>query len=535
LVVCLVGLLVVVFLGTRLTFFNDDWYFLLQRPGLESHGGLDTLLAPHNSQSVVLTALAYKVLVALFGLSSQLPFRLVLGLAVAAVGVFVYLLVSARAGPAIGLACAAVILFMGSAWEDLLFFASLDLVGSLATGLGAIWALRRDSVGRNVAACVLLLCSVGFSNVGVPFVVSGAVAILLRRRASQLWIVVAPAALFAVWWAVYGSTQPSHLSGSNLAHLPRYVVESASFGLASATGLYRGAESAVLQRGHVLLVVAAALVVICLVRGWRPRATALVPASALVAFWFLTGASYFSGREPSASRYQLIDAALLIVVAAELYRPGRWHRPVTVVVVIAAAAVVASNIDGGLSYGYRFLRDQSGFVKADLAALEAAPRPVPAGLRLVTPIGENPYLSGISAGRLFAETAAHGPIPNYSLAQLRAAAASQREAADSVLVFAERIAPGRPADRARVRSGCARLAGAGEQIVRPGTWQLSNPGRAILLVGLRRFGPPGQPRYVALLGPRRATRVTIPRDRLPLPWFISVRARGRVPLEICPS
>jgi hypothetical protein len=49
------GVLVFV-LRTRLTFFNDDWYFLLQRPGLESHGGLDTLLAPHNGNIVVLLA-----------------------------------------------------------------------------------------------------------------------------------------------------------------------------------------------------------------------------------------------------------------------------------------------------------------------------------------------------------------------------------------------------------------------------------------------------------------------------------------------
>jgi hypothetical protein len=45
--ICLAGVLVVVLLGTRLTFFNDDWYFLFQRPGLESHPGLDSLLAPH--------------------------------------------------------------------------------------------------------------------------------------------------------------------------------------------------------------------------------------------------------------------------------------------------------------------------------------------------------------------------------------------------------------------------------------------------------------------------------------------------------
>src|SRR2546421_6205661 len=72
--VCMAGGLLVVVLRTRLTFFNDDWYFLLQRPGLESHGGGDTLLAPHNGNVVVLLAVMYKALVGVFGFGSQLPF-----------------------------------------------------------------------------------------------------------------------------------------------------------------------------------------------------------------------------------------------------------------------------------------------------------------------------------------------------------------------------------------------------------------------------------------------------------------------------
>ena len=533
LAICLAAVLVVVLLGTRLTFFNDDWYFLLQRPGLESHAGLDSLLAPHNSQSVVLTALAYKILVALFGLSSQFPFRLVLGLAIAAVGVFVFLMVSARAGTPIGLAGAAVIVFLGSAWEDLLFFASLDLVGSLATGLAAVWALQRDTTRRNVSACVLLICSVGFSNVGVPFVIAAGVAILLRRHPSRLWIAAAPAALFALWWAGYGSKEPSHLSGANLDHLPHYIVDSASFGLASLTGLDRGAASSALQRGHVLLLVSVVVIVIALFRGWRPRPTVLVPASALLSFWLLTGATYFSGREPSASRYQLIDAALSILIAAELYRPGRWHRPIASIVVIAAVAVVASNVDGGLRFGYRFMRTQSGLVKADLAALEFAPRPVPSGLRLVAPIAENPFLSGVSAGRFFTETAAHGNVPTYSPGQIASAPADQRHGADNVLVFAERIVPLRPAIAPRLTRRCSRLVGATELPLRPGPWTITDVGGGGVAVGLRRFAPRGRPAYIALLGPRSSRRLTIPSDGIRRPWLITVRARGRVPLAVC--
>ncbi len=142
---CTAGGLLVVVLRSRLTFFNDDWYFLLQRPGLESHGGLDTLLVPHNGNIVVLLAVMYKVLVAVFGLGFQLPFGLVTGLTVAALGVLVFVLVDERLGPVVGLAAAAVVVFMGPAWEALLFFASISHLGALTLGVAALLALESDT------------------------------------------------------------------------------------------------------------------------------------------------------------------------------------------------------------------------------------------------------------------------------------------------------------------------------------------------------------------------------------------------------
>ena len=439
--VCLASIVVVVVLGTRLTFFNDDWWFLLQRPGLESRGGLDVLLAPHNSNSVALTALAYKILVALFGLGTQLPYRVVLGIAIAAAGVALCLLVRSRMGWAIGVAAAAVLVLLGAAWEDLLFFASLDLIGSLATGLWALWVLQRDTPRRNALACALLVCSVAFSNVGVPFAVAAAVAVALRRRPSELWISIIPLALFALWWALYGTSEPSHLSAKNIEHLPRYLLDSLAAGLTSITGLNAGSASRTYARGHVLIAVGLAILVVCLLRGWRPRPAVLVPASALLCFWILTGASFIPGREPFASRYQLIDAALLILIAAELYRPTHVGVPLTAAIVTIAIVVVWSNIDHGLSYGYRFLRQQSGFAKADLAALRIGRSQAPTTLSLVPLVARNQYLSGVTAGRFFSQTAAHGPVSTYSVAQLRAASAPQRQAADSVLSWAEQIRP----------------------------------------------------------------------------------------------
>jgi hypothetical protein len=123
--ICLASALTLVILGTRLTFFNDDWYLLLQRPGVTA----DSLLTPLNGHFVGLLLLAYKSLVALFGLGSQVPFRLVLAVAVESVGIFVYLLVRERAGRLLGLLAAAIVVFLGPAWEGLLWFGCLDLIG----------------------------------------------------------------------------------------------------------------------------------------------------------------------------------------------------------------------------------------------------------------------------------------------------------------------------------------------------------------------------------------------------------------------
>jgi hypothetical protein len=521
----------VVVLGMKLSFFNDDWYFLLQRPGLESGGGLDTLLAPHNGNIVVLLAGLYKLLVAVFGLGTQLPFRLGLGLTMACLGALVFVLVRERAGPLVAVAAAGVVLFLGPAWEILLFFASFSHLGALALGLAALLALEVDTPRRNAVACLLLACATLLFNLGIPFVVGAAVVIALRRRPAQLWIAGVPLALFAVWWFFYGRKQPSGLSVHNIVHLPSYVLNSISFGLASITGLNHGGPPAALTRGHILALIVAIAVVLRLLRGARPGPWLLVIGSSALTFWVLTGAGYMPGREPFASRYQLTDAVLLILIAAELLRGITLPRLLSPVIAVAALGVVVSNLFV-LSSGFGFLRTEAGYVKADSGALQIAGSRAPADLRLLQPIARDRFLSGVTAGRYFAETRAHGTPPIYSPAQIALAPVAQRTSVDSVLATAYGIAPRAirgfsPSPRCRRLRTTTDSAGA-ELPLAAGTTIITDLRPTPLVVSLRRFAPPGMAVAVGFLSGRSSARMLIPRDSVAVPWRVSLRDPSRV-------
>lgn len=528
--VCLAAAATVVVLGTRLTFFNDDWYFLLQRPGLESGSGADVLLAPHNSNLVALPAVVYKVLVAVFGLGNQLPFRVVLGASIAALGALVYLYVSARAGRFLGLVAAAILVFLGPAWEDLLFFASIDLVGALAAGVAALVVLDRDGPRAHLFACLLLVCAVSCSNVGIPFVLAGGLAVLMRGRPSRLWVAAIPLVLFGVWWIARGSDQPSHLAGSNAGHLPHYIAQSLGSGLASLTGLNAGTVPATYARGYILIGVAGIALVIAFVRGWRPAPSVLVPVSGGAAFWVLTGLSFHAGREPFASRYQLIDAVFILLIGAHVLNGVRIRRWVLALTAVLAIGVLVSNVAGRLSHGYQFLRDQSGYVKTALGSLEIAGANAPGELQLTDAVARNPYLSGITPGRYLSETRRRGALPRYSAQQIAAATPAQRRTADGVMAAAEGITGARVPGPA-CTSGQAR-----EAPLPAGTSVVTNRGAKPLVLTARRFAPRELAVAVGLIGPGWNERFVVPRDEGGRPWAIGARATagGRAPLlSVC--
>jgi hypothetical protein len=521
--VCSLSAATVVILGTRLTFFNDDWYFLLQRPGLTA----DSVFAPHNGHLSALAVLIYKGLVELFGLGPQLPFRLVLAATLVGLGIAVYALVSERAGRLLGLVAATIILFLGSAWEDLLWSFQIGLVGSLAVGLAALIALERDSGQRNAVACLLLVVSISLSDLGIPFVVAAAIAVALRRRAAQLWIAAIPAALFVAWWVTYGSDAPSYLSWTNLRGLPEYILDSVAAGLASLTGL---TEVVTGTRRRLLVLVAAIAVAAWLMRGGRPSARVLVFLGAALTFWGLAGANFIPGREPFASRYQLVHATFLILIAAELFRPIRL-APAQAAAVLAIALLALGLNLRDLGAGYHFMRDHSAYAKVDIGALEITRRLSRPNFQLLEPWAHDPYLSGVTAERYFTETDAHGSPPTYVPPQIEAAPPLQRLAADHVIAAAyglhleERRGSASEEDCRRHR------AGVGEVELYSGGASIANMGARPLALGVRRFGSPDMPLPLGRLGANRSSQLAIPPDSLGLPWHLTVR--GVSAFQVC--
>jgi hypothetical protein len=73
--VCLAGLIaaagtILLAFQSGITFFGDEWTFLLDRRGWSA----GDLLDPHNDHIAIALALIYKLLLSAFGMDSALPF-----------------------------------------------------------------------------------------------------------------------------------------------------------------------------------------------------------------------------------------------------------------------------------------------------------------------------------------------------------------------------------------------------------------------------------------------------------------------------
>ena len=140
------------FWGSKLTFLLDEWEFLLYRPGFTAH----SILSPHGEHISIAPILIYKALQETAGMSSSLPY-LAVSVAlflVASILLFVYL--RRRVDPWLALLATGIVLFLGPAYEDLLWGFQMGFMGSLACGLGALLLLERGDRRGDWLACVLL-------------------------------------------------------------------------------------------------------------------------------------------------------------------------------------------------------------------------------------------------------------------------------------------------------------------------------------------------------------------------------------------
>ena len=506
---------------SNLGFLLDDWAFVIYR----SDGGIGDFLEPHNEHISILPVTIYKLLLSVFGMSSAMPFHVVAVAAflLAVVAVFWYL--RPMVGDPVAVIACAVILFLGSAWEDLLWAFQMGFSLSLAGGIGALVMLRREDRTGDLLACLLLCVSVISTSLGLAFLAGAAVELLLRRdrRLKRLWVLAVPASIYAAWWIGWGHEAKTTITGSNALGIPAYLFDSFQLTFAELNGSFR-IDS---DLGGVLTRVIGALVLIGLgtwlyMKRRLPLPLLVALAIALV-FWGLTALNLHPGRAFDSSRYQLPGVIFLIMILAGAFdgvRPG--SRTVFAVAAVACVGIVCNLF--AMQDGYdRYFKPLSDKGIAGITALDL-------------PLGQvNPdYLIGISendvakinAQGLFNAEERYGDSPGWNEDEIEAAPKRARNHLDQVLVGALPVSHVEvPAPAGDCRKRVATPAGDRSFPVPSPVFFIKPERNPVVLLG--RFGD-GAKAITAFTEPGKTLRMRIPPDRANEPWRIAFKGEGGV-------
>jgi hypothetical protein len=525
--------LLLLWMGRGLSFFYDDWDFVTHDYG----GGLHSLFVAHVGNISIFPVAVYKVLFHLVGLHHYAAFRLVvIGLHLVC-GALVYVLAARRIRAAAALLAAALILFLGVAWEDLLWGFQVGYLLSAAGGLAA-WVLldHRDHRRRwaPVAATLCLVLAVGSSSLGIALVVGIAVELAWSRRWRDGWIVVVPVLLYALWYLGYGESQ---VTSAGLIHAPGFAEDlaAAAFGGLAGRGLDWGRPLALLGLLILLRRLSRPLPV-------SPRLAGLLATA--FALWTVTAIARSTISQPEASRYVYLGAIVVVLTGVELLRDVE----VTWLVTALASAVVFGCAVAGITAlhdGSTNLRSTSRTVTAELGALEVARAYAPSGYQpdahLAPQIIAGPYLHTVRA---------IGSSPADTPAEIAGADPGSRAAADGVLMALEapRLVAAELGSSSGAHAPTVVALASGRQVPNgdcvdlvpdPGatmTGVLSLPRRGVVLanrgrsaagVGVRRFGD-GFIAVAGTLGAHAVARLALVADTARHPWQLQLLSAARV-------
>jgi hypothetical protein len=410
--------LILFYAGHGFSFFDDDWIFVTHDYG----GGLHSLLIAHNGNISVFPLLVYKALFRLVGLRHYAVYRLVVIVLHLICAGLIFALAARRIPRVPALLATALILFLGAAWEDLLWAFQVGYFLSIVGGL-ATWLLleREDGLG-DIAAMLCLTLAAGSSSLGIAMMVGVGVELLWRggeRR--RLWIVLVPALLYALWYLGYGESQ---VTDSSLIATPRYVLEliAAAFGGLIGRGL---------EWGRPLALVGLLVLLRRLVRPLpvSPRLAGLLATG--IALWMITAAARSTISPPGSSRYIYLGAVVIVLVGVELLR-GVTITPRAIwlaAVLIACSAITGLTVMHENAIGRR---ENAETVTAELGALELAAAHAPAHYEL-----DAQRAPGLLAGPYLRAVREMGSSPADTPSEIRAAEPEARAAADRILLALE--------------------------------------------------------------------------------------------------
>jgi hypothetical protein len=532
--------LLLLVLGSRLTFILDDWVYILYRRDLSA----DAFLSPANEHLVAGPVAVWKLILAGFGMSSPVPFRLVSTAIFMLGNWFLFVWIRRRLGGWPALLATVPVIFLGAAWEDLLWFSSISFLAGVTCGLGMLLALDRRDRSGDLGACAWLVGTLLFSSLWAPFALGAAVDIALRRRERdwrrRAYVVLVPLALFGLWWLGWGRDAESSVSLANIAATPRYIADAFTAALAALLGLAIPTDGTNLPVWLRPLAVALAGLAI-----WRASRLGRIPRSLWVvfaagmAFWILGGFAVNEGRSPWESRYQLPAGVFVLLVATELLRGARLDRRLLAVTAVVVAAAVVGNV--------RYLRDAyqsylrtTQIIRADLAAVEIARNTVEPDFVIEEEFADTAYVN-VDAGSYLSAADEDGS-PAYTIDELQAAPLEARVAADKVLINALRpsLRPTSPAAAAPASLRCAKLAsgpGAPSLTMPPGGVTIRARFRTSGSVELARFATEnGYPIELPIeIAPVEAIAIRIPTDISSVPWRMRVDGiRGSTVCRLVP-
>lgn len=526
----------IMYLGRGLTFFGDDWTFVSEDFG----GGFHSLMKAHGGNISVLPIGIYKVLFHLVGLNHYAIFRLDVVVLHLICGALVYVLASRRIDRAPALLASALILFLGTAWEDLLWGFQVGYMLSIAGGL-ACWVLleRRERLS-NLAATVCLIISAGSSSLGIAIMAGVLVELLWRREdRRRIWIVIVPAGLYVLWYLGYGENQ---VTANSLIAAPGYVEElmAAAFGGLVGHGLEWGRPLAAAGVLGLLVYMARPRVV-------SPRLAGLLATG--ITLWVITAAARSTISPPESSRYIYLGAVVIVLVGVEMLH-GKTFTPRVIVLATALTSYTAVTGLTIMHAGALERRENARVVTAELGAVEIAaadaPSTYPVDPQRAPTLMAGPYLHVVRA---------IGSSPADTPAAIAASEPAARAAADSVLLTLEapRLQPlGRAKASASVpppavsgatgatqsqSGGCVNVAPSAaspmtvDLALPAGGAVIRNEGSAPVSLGLRRFGEGFVPIASQAATPHSVNVLSLPPDRAPNAWQLQVTSSS--PVAVC--
>lgn len=329
-----VALAVLVWLGKDMTFYHDEWALILKRDL-----SLDGILAPHNEHLSATVVILYRVLLGTIGMGSYWPYLgVTFALHLSAAGLVYWIVRSETPGRSAGwaLGAMAVMLFLGSGGDDILWAFQTATIGAVAAGMAAIVVAPR----RPGLAAALLTVAMATSGASLAFLIGTGVRLLLERPRAIPWLLL-PAALYGAWYLTYGSSGINALRSPSLDGVPAYV----GAGLASAAAGALGTMLLVVGAGALVAIVLGLL------------ATRPVPAVVLallatgVAFYVIAGTvrAELGPEQATAPRYVYIAAPAFIVTGAiVLARLARGNGAIEPLVPRAAAVILAIALIGNV-------------------------------------------------------------------------------------------------------------------------------------------------------------------------------------------